>query len=281
VRSWPARAAAVLVVSMGLAGCAVTLADFFLYHPDRVLVATPRDAGLPYQEAWFAAEDGVRLHGWFLPAPGAGVTLLWLHGNGGNISYLLEDAHLLRGRLGAHMFIFDYRGYGQSGGRPSEEGLYRDARAALAAARRNPQVRPDRIVFFGRSLGAALAVELATREKPLGLILESPFASVRAMGKFMFPLLPVNLLVGNQFDSLGRIPQVRAPLLIAHGDRDEVVPFAQGQALFRAANEPKTFLPIPGAGHHDIYAVGGELYLDAWARFLGGLEPFAPPPLSR
>ncbi len=268
-------------LALALTGCKVTVADFFLYHPSRELVGTPRSLGLAYEDAWFTAEDGARLHGWFVPAPAAPATLIWFHGNAGNISHRLDNIGLLHRRLGIHIFIFDYRGYGQSDGRPSEAGLYRDARAALATLRRHPQVRPDRIVFFGRSLGAAVAVDLATQEPPLGLILESPFLSVRAMGKAVFPLLPVDLLVGNQYDSLPRVARVRVPLLVLHGDRDEVVPFSQGRALFEAANEPKTFFTIAGAGHNDTYVVGGAAYLDAWARFLEGLElPPRPPARS-
>lgn len=258
---------------MALAGCNVSLADLFLYHPIRELAGTPGDLGLAYEDARFAAEDGVRLHGWFVPAPAAPATLLWFHGNAGNIGHRLENIYLLHHHLGTHVFIFDYRGYGVSGGRPTEEGLYRDARAALAHLRRHPRVRPDRIIFFGRSLGAAVAVELATRERPHGLILESPFLSLRAMGKALFPFLPVNLLVGNRYDSLSRIREIRAPLLILHGDRDEVVPFGQGRALFEAANEPKAFVRLPGAGHNDTYLLGGSAYLEAWARFLRGLTP--------
>ncbi len=264
------RGCAAGALALGLAGCNVTLADFFLYHPHRDLIGAPASLGLPYEDAWFAAEDGVRLHGWFVPAPDATLTLLFFHGNAGNISHWLETVGLLRRRLGVPFFLFDYRGYGRSEGRPSEEGLYRDARAALAHLRRHPAVRPDRIVFFGQSLGSAVAVELATREPPAGLILESPFTSVRAMGKAMFPFLPVSLLVGNQFDSLSRIPRIRVPLLVLHGDRDEVVPVSQGRALFEAATEPKTFFAIPGAGHNDIPIAGGPAYLDALARFLAG-----------
>ncbi len=271
---------AACALALGLTGCNMTLADFFLYHPSGELIAAPGDLGLLYEEAQFTAEDGVGLHGWFVPAPVPGATtLLWLHGNAGNISHRVETLLPLRRRLGLHVFLFDYRGYGRSEGRPSEEGLYRDARAALAYVQRHPLVRPDRIVFFGQSLGSAVAVELATREAPHGLILEAPFASVRAMGKVMFPFLPVSLLVGNQFDALGRIARVQAPLLVLHGDRDEVVPFEQGQALFQAANEPKTFARIPGAGHSDTLEVGGAPYLEAWGRFLRGLD--RPPPPAR
>ena len=268
-RAW---AAAVLVLAASLTGCNVTPADMFLYHPERALEGTPALLGLPYEDVWFAAEDAVRLHGWFVPAPeAAATTLLWFHGNAGNISHRLDLMRLLRERLPVHLFLFDYRGYGRSGGRPSEEGLYRDARAALDALRRHHPARPEGIVYFGQSLGSAVAVELATRERPGGLVLEAPFTSVRDMGRATFPFLPVNLLVRNLFDSLGRIGRARAPLLILHGDRDEVVPYEQGRRLFAAAGEPKTFHAVRGAGHNDLALVGGAPYFEAWSRFLARL----------
>ena len=285
--SWFRKAACRLFLApglaAGLAGCTMTLADFFLYHPSPEITRTPGELGLPFEDTWFTAEDGVRLHGWFVPAPAPAATtdtatLLWFHGNAGNIGDRLETLELLHRRFRLHILLFDYRGYGLSEGRPSEEGLYRDASAALAYLRRHPRVRPEGIVFFGQSLGSAVAVELATRETPRGLILEAPFTSVRAMGKAVFPFLPISLLVGDQFNSLERIPRVRAPLLILHGDRDEVVPFQQGEALYRAANEPKTFLRIPGAGHNDLVDSGAAAYLGAWSRFLDGLgDPAVPP----
>ena len=172
------------------------------------------------QEVFIQASDGTRLHAWHAKAPGAASLVLYFGGNAEEVSWMLEG---LGETPGVSWLLVDYRGYGLSEGRPSEEGLYRDASAALAYLRRHPRVRPEGIVFFGQSLGSAVAVELATRETPRGLILEAPFTSVRAMGKAVFPFLPISLLVGNQFDSLGRISRVRAPLLILHGDRDEVV----------------------------------------------------------
>jgi len=277
----------------------------FIYFPERELIGDPAEFGLAFDDAYFTAGDGVRLHGWFVPGAGGSVeqlnngtappseavplfqgsnvpavpaTWLWFHGNAGNTSDRLENLRLLHDELGVNVFIFDYRGYGRSEGSPSEHGTYRDAEAALAYLLSRSDVEPERIVYFGRSLGSAVAVELATRETPRGLILEAPFTSVRAMGKAVFPFLPISLLVGNQFDSLGRISRVRAPLLILHGDRDEVVPFQQGEALYRAANEPKTFLRIPGAGHNDLVDSGAAAYLGAWSRFLDGLgDPAVPP----
>ena len=267
----PGVSLAVLALTI-LGATVVALEDRFIYYPIRALAGTPARLGLPYQDALFESSDGVRLHGWFVPGH-RDLTWVWFHGNAGNISHRLENIALIRERLGVHVFIFDYRGYGQSAGQPSEQGLYRDAAAALAYVRTLPEVDPDRLVLFGRSLGASIAVEMAAREPPRGLILESPFTSVAAMARVAFPFLPLGPLIRTRYDSLARIDQVCAPLLVLHSPTDEVVPYAQGQELFAAAPEPKWFHAIGGgAGHNDSYLVGGDPYWQALADFLNNLD---------
>ena len=215
------------------------------------------------------SEPGVQLHGWFFPHSKPVATLLFCHGNAGNISHRLENAyHLLR--TGFQVLLFDYRGYGHSSGEPSEEGLYTDAAAAWAhLAQREDTVGAPRIIF-GRSLGGAVAVELATRVGADGLIIESTFTSIRTLARlvFSFPLpgLPI------KYDSLSKIGRVTMPLLAIHGKRDELIPFADGELLFEAAPEPKTWYPIPGAGHNNTYLVGGEVYFQRLAKFASGLR---------
>lgn len=243
----------------------------FIYFPERDLVADPDQVGLSFEEVYFVASDGVRLHGWFTPGR-QDVTWLWFHGNAGNISHRLDNLKLLHDELGVSIFLFDYRGYGRSQGTPSEEGTYRDAEAALAYLRTRRDVDPERIVYFGRSLGAAVAVELATCEPPLGLILESPFPSIQALARHHYPFLPIGPLLRTKYDSSAKIDKVKAPLLVLHGDSDEIVPLKAGRSLFEAAREPKRFHVIPGAGHNDTYLVGGEEYLQALRRFLDGLR---------
>jgi uncharacterized protein len=262
-----------LLLGIALLGAGVVaLEDRFIYYPIRALAGTPARLGLPYHDATFESSDGVRLHGWFVPGR-RDLTWVWFHGNAGNISHRLENIALIRERLGVHVFIFDYRGYGQSAGQPSEQGLYRDAEAALAYVRTLPEVDPARLVLFGRSLGASVAVEMAAREPPRGLILESPFTSVAAMARVAFPFLPLGPLIRTRYDSLARIGQVRAPLLVLHSPTDEVVPYAQGQELFAAAPEPKWFHAIGGgAGHNDSYLVGGDPYWQALADLLACLD---------
>ena len=241
----------------------------FIYYPVRELTGTPASFGLAYRDVWFQADDGVRLHGWLIPGARP-TTLLWSHGNAGNIGHRLDNIREIHQRLGIGVFIFDYRGYGQSEGSPTEAGLYRDARAAREALVRDGGVPSERIVYFGRSLGAAVALELALAHPPRGLILESPFLSVQAMANRTLP--GSGYLFKSRFDSLARIGRLRAPLLILHGDADEVVPYEHGRRLWEAASEPKAFYTIARARHNDTYLVGGRDYWEAWRKFLHALE---------
>ena len=239
-----------------------------IFYPERTIWTAPAAQGLRYDDVYFPTSDGLRLNGWFVPGKGRRATLLWFHGNAGNIADRVENIALFHDRLGINIFIFDYRGYGRSEGSVSEEGTYRDAEAALAYLRSRKDVDPARIVFFGRSLGAAVAVELAIKEPCAGLILESPFTSVKEMADSAFPLFPVGFFFRTKYDALSKIKQVKVPVLILHGDRDEIVPFSMGRRIFEAANEPKTFFTIKGAGHNDTYQMGGGAYLKALDRFI-------------
>lgn len=249
----------------------------FLFFPTFEIEQMPGQGGLACEEVYFVTEDRHRLHGWFIPGPclalKRGATLLWFHGNAGNIGHRVDELALIHHRLGVNLFIFDYRGYGKSEGRPSERGTYRDARAALAYLRDRPDVAPDGIVYFGRSLGAAVAVELAGAFPPLGLILVSPFASVSDMARLAYPFLPVSWLVRNRYDSSARIASIRRPLLVIHGELDGLVPLAQAEKLFKLANPPKHLQVLPGAGHNDTFTSGGSAYWDALEEFMAGLLP--------
>lgn len=244
---------------------------FFIYFPDRELEANPTARGLEFEDVFFRSDDGVRLHGWFVSGS-RNVTWLWFHGNAGNISHRLENMRLLRDELGVSVFLFDYRGYGRSEGTPSEEGTYRDAEAALAYLRDQDGVHRDRVVYFGRSLGAAVAVHLATRHPPYALILESPFPSIPYMARRAYPFLPVWPLLRTRYDSQEKMAHVKAPLLVLHGDADDTVPLEGARMLFDAANQPKEFQVIPGAGHNDTYVVGGRSYFAALRGFLEELD---------
>ncbi len=254
------------------------LEKYVIYVPERTIEMTPWSEGLAYEDVWFPTSDGLKLHGWLVPSPDARVTLVWFHGNAGNISHRVDNIKQLHRFLGRaltpNIFIFDYRGYGKSQGGfsdLSEEATYRDAEGALAYLRARQDLAHTKPVYFGRSLGAAIAVEVARRHSPAALILETPFTSIRDMAKVALPFLPVGSLLQTKYDSLTKIREIRAPLLILHGDRDDVVPYEQGRRLYEAANEPKTFYAIRGARHNDTYIVGDRAYFNAWARFLEGL----------
>jgi fermentation-respiration switch protein FrsA (DUF1100 family) len=255
-------------------GMFLGLEKYLIYIPERVIEMTPRDEGIAYEDVWFPASDGLTLHGWLIPATDPRHTVLWFHGNAGNISHRVDNIKHLHRLLRVNIFIFDYRGYGRSAGGLSglsEEAIYRDADGALAYLRGRADLAGTRSVYFGRSLGAAIAVEAARRHPPAGLILETPFTNIKDMARVALPFLPVGGLLKTKYDSLSKIREIRVPLLILHGDRDEVIPSEQGRRLFEAANEPKAFYPIHGARHNDTYIVGGQPYFDAWARFLEGV----------
>jgi len=259
----------VLILILFLAGgCVEALENSFIFFPDKRIYATPRDLDLTYEEVYFTTQDGLRLNGWWIPGTGSPFTILWFHGNGGNISYRLDNIKLRHDVLGTNLFIFDYRGYGRSEGRPSEAGTYQDGDAAIRYLRGRADVDPTGIVFLGESLGSAVAVEIATRHHCAALILEAPFLSIAEMAKESLPFLPIASLVRTKYDTLSKIGQVRVPLLIVHGENDEIVPFRHGERLFEAASEPKEFYAIKRARHNDLYMVGGQAYLDTINRFL-------------
>jgi hypothetical protein len=210
-------------------------------------------------------------------AAGPGSWILVRHGNAGNISHVLDRALLLQARRRSSVFLYDYRGYGASEGSPDEAGTYRDARAAYGYLVEEKQVKADELVLFGESLGSAVSLELALA-RPAALVLEAPFTSVRDMARTTI-LAPLAPFVRTRYESLARISRLRMPLLVVQGDRDEIVPPAQGRRLFDAAREPKRYFAIRGAGHNDTYLVGGEAYWRAIADFMEtvGRGPVAEP----
>lgn len=243
------------------------LDDRFVYFPSPWEDQDWKElSGLPLEETWFQAKDGTRLFGWYLEPPDPEGVLLWAHGNAGNISHRLDPLSRFYGyRLAC--FAFDYRGYGRSEGSPSEEGLYQDALAAHDHLTSRRGVEPGQIIGYGQSLGAAAMGELALRRKLAGLILEAPFPSVAVVARRYYAGLPVHLLLKARYDLAGRLPRVHAPVLVLHGDRDSIIPFELGKAVYEAANEPKEFYRVPGADHNDVYLVGGEDYFQRFVRF--------------
>ncbi len=239
-----------------------------IFYPTSGMDGTPKELGLPYEDIYFTTEDDVKLNGWFIPSPEGEDTLLWFHGNAGNISHRLQNIRLIHEKVKTHIFIVDYRGYGRSEGRVSEEGTYKDALAAYHYLRSQKDIAPKRIVIFGRSLGAAVAAYLAHREEALALILETPFASIREMAKAVFPYLPIGPFLSTEYDVLANIKRVQQPVLVLHGDQDDIVPFVQGKMVFDAALEPKEFYTIRGAKHNNTFTVGGDPYFAALKSFI-------------
>jgi hypothetical protein len=230
--------------------------------------ADPAVYGLEAEEVWLTASDGVRLNAFFVAAPDSRRVMLLLHGNAENIGYGLPRLKEFSA-LGLNLFALDYRGYGKSEGSPDEAGVYRDADAAYRYLVEEGGFRGEDVILYGNSLGGAVAVDLAARQPCGALILESTFTNAPEMARRMFFLPLFQYIPRSRFDSLRKISSVRAPVLIIHGTRDEVVPFAMGERLFEAAPEPKRFLRVEGAGHNDVLAVAGEKYLEAMRSVLG------------
>lgn len=218
----------------------------YVYYPDRQITVTPDYYHLPYEDILLTTEDGQTIAAWFVPAPDPdSATILFCHGNGGNISHRLDSIQTFL-NMGFNVLIFDYRGYGNSSGKPSEKGTYLDAMAAWMHLTRDKEIRPERIIVFGRSLGGAVATKLATEVNPGALVIESTFTSAPDMAAKMFPFLPVRLVCRFKYDSLSRMKKIKCPILIAHSPEDEMIPAPHGQRLFEAANEPKLFVEMSG-----------------------------------
>jgi fermentation-respiration switch protein FrsA (DUF1100 family) len=241
--------------------------------PSRTLLPPPIDLSLPVQRTTFQTEDGITLASWVIPA-GSNSTGLWLlicHGNAGNLSEFGRPAHYAGLRqLGLNLMAFDYRGYGESEGAPSEAGLYRDAIAAYRYLRESVGVPPDRIIVFGHSLGSAVAVDLVSQVPAGGLIVEGALTSVIERGQELYPFIPVRWIAVSRFPSFEKIARVTVPKLFLHATGDEVIPLRHGRRLYEAAPPPKTFVELQG-GHGDAFDVDSAKYFGSIQRFLANL----------
>lgn len=269
-----------LVGLSSLLGLVLLFEEKLIYFPSRELDLTPAELSLEHEEVTLETDDGLRLHGWFLPARSGRTaeslspSVLYCHGNAGNVSHRLVSVAEMHAELGVSVLLFDYRGYGRSEGSPDEAGTYRDARAAYRYLVVDRGVPPDEIVLYGESLGAAVALELATEVPARALVLESPFTSIADMARAAYPWLPASGLLRTRYDNLAKIPEIGVPLLVVHGTRDETVPFEQGQRLYERAPAPKRFLAVEGAGHSNVSAVARDRYWSAWRELLvTSLEP--------
>lgn len=260
----------------GLAGVLYFSQSSMVYYPEigREIVATPRQAGLDYEDVKLVTADGIALHGWFVPRVDSRCTVLFLHGNAGNISHRLDFLRMFH-RLGCSTLIVDYRGYGNNAGKPSEQGTYQDAEAAWRHLTEIRKIPSDTIVLFGESLGGAVAAWLATRHRPGALVIASGFTSVPDLAAKFYPFLPVRRLSRFDYDTRSYLRAVEAPVFIAHSPDDEIIPFQHGRALYEAANAPKQFLEL-GGGHNEGFIFARDSWVQALGEFLdrhvGGAE---------
>lgn len=253
----------------GLALYLYVFQERFVYFPElpsRQVMATPADIGLAFEAVRLGTADGETLAGWYIPAPAARGTLLYLHGNGGNIGHRLDPIAVFH-RLGLNILIIDYRGYGDSSGKPSEEGTYQDALAAWDYLTQEKRHMPDRIVLFGESLGGSIAARLAARQTPAGLVIYASFTSVPELAQALYPIFPASRLARYRYDTRAALRGVNCPVLILHSPEDEIIPFSHGQALLAAAREPKRLVELRG-GHNDALEVSREVYTREIGAFL-------------
>ena len=282
-----------LLVAAGLIGLAVMFEDHFIYYPSkypegRWSLARPgpeTSKAIHIEDKFLTTPDGIRIHGWMCfpgndvkpvstssppqnePSAAADLpVILFLHGNAGNVTDRYELIQVLV-RIPARVLIIDYRGYGKSEGSPSEAGLYSDGQAAWNFVTGDLATSPARVVLYGESLGGAVAIDLAARENPGGLIVQSSFTSMADMASHIALVYP-RFLLHTRMNSLAKVNDIRCPKLFVHGTNDELVPLEMGKRLYAASAESKEFYEVPGAGHNDVFERGGHAYLDKLRGFV-------------
>ncbi len=261
-----------IYVGVGLAGLyALYVAAIYfgqsgmIYHPTRKVFATPADVGLEYEDVALHTEDDLKLAGWFVPSEPERAVVLFCHGNGGNLAHRVDTVRVFHA-LGLSALLFDYRGYGGSEGKPTEEGTYLDAEAAWRYLTEDRGVDPARILIIGRSLGAPIASHVAMNHTPGGLSVEAGATSVPDAAETMFPFIPVRRICRFSYDAQTYVARVNCPVLVAHSPEDKAIAFRFGQKLFDVAPEPKRFLELSG-GHMEGFVMPGSVYpagLDAF-----------------
>lgn len=239
-----------------------------IFYPSRKIESSPSDIKLPFEDIYVSTKDGLKIHGWFISFDNARYTLLFLHGNAGNVGHRLDKINLLY-NLGLNIFIIDYRGYGKSEGIPSENGFYADARAAYDYLLNERRISPDGIILYGESIGSAVVVDLAAKTRVKAMILEGAFSCGRDMAKRIYPFLPA-FLFSDRFDSQGKIKGINAAKLFIHSKVDEIVPLGLARRLYNLACPPKQFAEINGS-HNDAFLVSREKFLSSINSFIESL----------
>ncbi len=255
-----------LAACLSFFGFLYSFQEKLLYFPDKNLIASPRDLNLNFENIFFQTKDKKTLHAWFIKNDKAKFTILFCHGNAGNISHRLESIDLFH-QLHLNVFIFDYRGYGKSNGTPSEEGSYEDVFSAWNYLTKEKQINENQIIIFGRSLGGAIASFLASKVKSKAVVLESTFSSFHSIAKDHYPWLPVRQLARLKYETINHVKNIKSPILIAHSKDDEIIPFRHGQNIFEQANEPKEFLTLRG-NHNGGFLLSKKDYMKSLAKFI-------------
>ena len=240
---------------------------FLAHMPGRELTASPAEIGLEFEDVTINTKDGQQIHGWYIPVADSKGTVLFFHGNAGNISHRLESIAVFN-RMGVDVLIVDYRGYGQSSGKPSEQGLYADGEAAWTYLTNQRGIDPGRIIIFGRSLGGIVGASVAANRSPGGLIIESSFTSGIDMARQIYWFLPAKLITRLEFPLLDFVREVQSPVLVIHSRDDEIIPFEMGEAIYEGIESAdKTFLEIWG-GHNTGFYLSEAVYIPAIGKFV-------------
>ena len=268
-------AAVLFIVYLGFGSILLYKQRSILYRPVRNVVYTPNELGLDYEEVTLTTADNVQISAWYTPAKGAELTILFCHANSGNIMHRMDSINLFN-NMGLNCLIFDYRGYGNSKGKPSEEGTYSDAAAAYRWLTETKNISAENIIIFGKSLGSSIAAQLASKVRAQALVLEGAFTSYVDIGKKFYPYLPVRLFARYSYPTIDYIKEIDMPVMIIHSQNDEIVPFELGEKLYEQANEPKEFVEIYGK-HNDGFLVSSDLYKKAWTRWLRFLKQSKTP----
>lgn len=270
-RSFRRRVVRLLIIAVATyAGVCAVLYVFqrrLVYFPTRQYDLTPGDVGLEFEDLTLTTADGVAIAAWYVQHPQARGSVLHCHGNAGNMSGRVDDL-LAFHQMGYSVLLFDYRGYGRSEGRPDEQGTYEDAEAARRFLVEEKGESPQRLIIFGRSLGGAVAIELARRHRPAALIVEASFTNLPVIGQRQYPFVPVKWLSRFHYDSINKVGGISCPKLFIHASEDELVPFDNGRRLYEAAAQPRQFIKTPG-GHNTGGFLYAQTYLDQLERFLG------------
>lgn len=253
-----------VIMLMSGSGCKNRL----MYHPYGQLVSDPAAAGLQYENVYFKTSDGILLNGWWVAAPGARGAILFCHGNAGNISFLVDTIDIFHG-MGLNVFVFDYRGFGRSGGTPTEEGTYRDAAAAWRYLTVGKKVPASKIIIVGRSLGGPIAAWLAQYRMPAALVLESTFTRAADVADFHYRFSPGAIVLGDAYDTAAYLRRIRCPVLVIHSPEDEIVPYELGKRLYEIDGPDREFLEIRGS-HNGGFLQSLDRYASGLDRFIDG-----------